>query len=63
MAGRVQSWAQAVETAATTTRSRLAAARIQPAEAGASGRIIIRPYLLLRLESPDGLSGDFAHAL
>jgi heat-inducible transcriptional repressor len=35
---------------------------MQPAEAGASGRIIIRPYLLLRLESPDGLSSDFAHA-
>jgi len=56
MAGRVQSWAQAVETAATTTRSRLAAARIQPAEAGLG-------CWLLRLESPDGLSGDFAHAL
>jgi|GEM_PF-1922939 len=37
--------------------------RTQPAEAGASGRIIIRPYLLLRLESLDGLSSNFAHAL
>jgi len=35
---------------------------MQPAEAGASGRIIIRPYLLLRLESLGGLSSDFAHA-
>ena len=30
---------------------------------GVSGRIIIRPYLLLRLESPGGLSSDFAHVL
>jgi hypothetical protein len=60
--GHVQSWARAVETAATHTRSRPSAARMQPAEAGASGRIIIRPYLLLRLESPGGLSSDFAHA-
>jgi len=52
-----QSWARAVETAATTIRSRPSAARIQPAKAGASGRIIIRPYLLLRLESPDGSAG------
>jgi len=51
---------RAVETAATPTRSRPSAARIQPAEAGASGRIIIRPYLLLRLQSPDGMSSDFA---
>jgi len=40
----MQSRARAVETAATHTRSRPAAARLQPAEAGASGRIIIRPY-------------------
>jgi len=59
----MQSRARAVKTAATHTRSRLSAARMQPAEAGVSGRIIIRPYLLLRLESPGGLSSDFAHAL
>ena len=47
---------RAVETAATPTRSR-------SAEAGASGRVVIRPYLLLRLESSDGVSSDLAHAL
>jgi len=48
----MQSRARAVETAATHTRSRPAAARLQPAKAGASGRIIIRPYCCCDLSRP-----------